>query len=81
MKVEFITRTAEEIESCDYRDAVYIKINDERVFNVFDGETEDANLSRDFSDVYKIPELLKKAYEAGKNGESYEFISTETAKI
>lgn len=78
MKVEYITRTEEEIINCDYREAVCIKINDKKVFEVGDGEPEDATLGRDFNDVYKIPELLEKAYEAGKNGEPYEFFSIET---
>jgi hypothetical protein len=39
-----------------------------------DGESEDANISRDFADVYSIPSLMQKAYEAGKNGDSFEII-------
>lgn len=35
------------------------------------GEPEDANLNRDFKDVYKIPEMLRAAYEAGKRGEGF----------
>jgi hypothetical protein len=32
---------------------------------------EDNMLSRNFSDCYDIPTLLRKAYEAGKNGEDF----------
>ena len=40
-------------------------------FNVSDGEPEDANLSRDFSDCFIIDNLMKLAYDAGKNGEAF----------
>ncbi|MFS0905836.1 hypothetical protein AB3N02_22695 [Priestia aryabhattai] len=33
---------------------------------------EDNTLHRNFSDCYEIPALLKKAYEAGKNGDKFE---------
>ena len=38
-----------------------------------EGEPEDNTLSRDLNDVYSISELLKKAYNAGRVGESYKF--------
>lgn len=34
-----------------------------------EGEPEDATLGRDFSDVYRIAEMVQLAYEAGVNGE------------
>ena len=37
----------------------------------FLGEPEDASISRDFSDVWSIPGLMKAAYDAGKNGEAF----------
>lgn len=33
---------------------------------------EDNTLHRNFQDCYDIPALLKKAYEAGRNGEKFE---------
>ena len=80
MKIIVTSRTEEEIEKCDYRDAYEIKINGERVFKVRDDEPEDNNLSRSFSDVYNIPDLLQLAYEAGKNGELFniEYIESDT---
>lgn len=42
-----------------------------------DGEPEDATLSRDFSDVYKINMLIQEAYEAGRDGKHLEVISDE----
>ena len=38
-------------------------------------EPEDANLSRDFCDIYNIGNLLKLAYEAGQRGEDFEIIN------
>lgn len=81
MKVEYITRTEEEIINCNDRDAVCIKINDKKVFRVGDGGSEDATLGGNFNDVYKIHELLEKVFEAGKNGDSYEFFRIETADL
>ena len=37
-----------------------------------EGEPEDANIGRDFADIVDIDNLVKMAYEAGKNGESLE---------
>lgn len=37
-------------------------------------EPEDANLYRDLNFVYDIADWLKAAYEAGKNGESFESV-------
>jgi hypothetical protein len=38
---------------------------------------EDANLMRDFSFIYNLPKFLKAAYDAGKNGESFEIKEIE----
>jgi hypothetical protein len=81
MNIEVITRTEEEMCNCDYRQAFHIKINDKVVFQVWDGEPEDANLSRDFSDVYSIPELMREAYSAGKQGEDFKMVNVESADI
>lgn len=61
------------LEDRDYRDAYEIKIDGKGVFSVWDGEPEDANLARDFCDVYSIPDLMRKAWEAGKAGEELVF--------
>ena len=51
-----------------------------------DGVPEENLLKRGFIDVYLIEELVKKAYEAGKNGEDLELtevnvFSEEQAKV
>ena len=69
MKITEISRSQELLEKCDWRNCLTIKINDEDAFQVCDGEPEDANLSRDFSDCWRIVKLMKMAYEAGKNAQ------------
>ena len=81
MDVIVITRTAEEIEECDYRDALHIHINGERVFRVTDGEPEDSNMSRDFADVHNIGKLLALAHDAGVKGEEFTITYKESADI
>ena len=49
-----------------------ILIDGETVFSVCNAEPEDNTLSRNFSDCYNIPELLERAFLAGKNGETFE---------
>lgn len=45
---------------------------DQTELSFIEGEPEDASLGRDYSDVYNIEDLVKMAYEAGKNGERLE---------
>uniref|UniRef100_A0A6M3KYB0 Uncharacterized protein n=1 Tax=viral metagenome TaxID=1070528 RepID=A0A6M3KYB0_9ZZZZ len=72
MKVTVKSLTDEEFERRDYRDALEIYIDGKVRFSVYDGEPEDANLSRDFNDCWNISELMKTAFLAGKNGEEFE---------
>lgn len=57
----------------DFRSALEIHVNDEKKLSFYEGEPEDASLGRDYSDVYNIVNLMKEAFEAGKNGEEFEF--------
>ncbi len=50
-----------------------IMVNGESGFSVYDGEPEDNNLGRNFSDCFQIKNLLKIAYEAGKSGLELKF--------
>jgi len=43
---------------------------DKKQLSFIEGEPEDANMGRDFADIVDIDNLVKMAYEAGKNGES-----------
>lgn len=81
MKVKVLTLTEQEVENRDWRDAMAIEIDGDRKFEVMDGEPEDGNLSRDFSDCHKITNLMQLAYEAGKNGEDFEVFNEEVEEI
>ena len=72
-----ISLTEKAVEDNDYREYLEIKINDKSKFSVYDGEPEDATLSRDFNDCWNIIDMLKKAHSAGVNGEPIETIYSE----
>ena len=77
MEVEVISLAEEVVEERDNRDSLQIKINGVRVFSVGDGKPEDSNLSRDFNDCWKIPNLMKKAHHAGVIGNEITIKYTE----
>ena len=64
-------------EKRDYKDMMWITMDDELVFSVKDGEPEDNNLSRNFADCWSVPKLLKFAYDAGKNEQKFELCTFE----
>jgi len=72
MKIEMLSLTEEAVEKRDYCNILVIKIDGKKEFSVYDGEPEDANLYRNFNDCWKITDLMKKAYQAGVNGEPFE---------
>ena len=70
-------RSDKKFNEMDYRGACKIEVKtDEKTESVsfFDGEPEDANISRDFCDVTTIDSLVIAAYEAGARGESLSVI-------
>ena len=77
MVVKLISRSKSNLSEHDYRDKMVIEVDGKDVFEVYDGEPEDSNLGRDFSDCFKIPKLMKMAYDAGKNGETIAFENEE----
>lgn len=60
-----------------YSNGLKIFIDDKSVFTVFEGEPEDNTLGRNYNDCYKIPELMRLAFEAGKRGEEISFKTEE----
>lgn len=74
MKVLFYNFTLED----DWREAVVVRVDGKKVMSFYDGEPEDNSLMRNFNDIYSLPDLLKRAYEAGKKGEEF---SVESKKI
>ncbi|MDU4951330.1 MAG: hypothetical protein E6X21_03215 [Clostridium sp.] len=81
MKIKQLSLTEQAIEDRDYRDTLVIEIDGNIEFQVHDGEPEDACLSRDFNDCYNITDLMKQAYEAGKNDEDFEIICEEMEEL
>ena len=76
MKVKLTTRSDKSLAENDYRDL--FKIDAGSLSLCFcDGEPEDNLIGRNFSDVFKIEELIKMAHEAGLKGESLEFEEAE----
>ena len=71
MKVTVTTRSEEQFQECACRGALLIEIDGKKVFEASDGEPEDNNLVRNFSDVYEIPTLMERCFQAGKNGEDF----------
>ena len=72
MKIRIETPTERLAIDRDYSYFIDIFIDEKQVFAVHDGEPEDNNLSRNFSDCWNIHKLIKKAFEAGKNNEELE---------
>lgn len=64
-------------EERDYRQMMSIQVDGKGKFFAMDGESEDANLNRDFRQCWDIPELMQLAYEAGKRGEPFEIERVE----
>lgn len=64
----------------DYEfESLEITIDDYMNFHVYNSDNlEDNTLSRNFSDCYDIPELLKRAYLAGRKGEEFNIIYEDT---
>ena len=60
------------LEERDFRDFCRIAIDGKVVFDVWDDEPEDSNLSRTFGPVFSIPDLMLEAYQAGRRGEPFE---------
>lgn len=48
-----------------------------KIISFYEGEPEDMTFSRNLNDVFKISDLIKMAYNAGLNGESFEFIEED----
>lgn len=58
-----------EDDGWEYRQGVRITIDGDNMLDVMDGEIEDNNLSRNFSDVYNIKDIIEKVYNAGLNNQ------------
>ena len=70
MKLVIKTLSEEAVNNRDGRNAIEFYVNNHLRMSFWEGEPEDANLSRDFSDIRGIVGFAKKVYEAGKDGEA-----------
>lgn len=72
MELTITTRSDKALEKHDYQGRLAIQMttgNSEFHFLVGEQCSEDASLSRDFSDCFMIKDMLKAAHLAGQNGE------------
>ena len=80
MKVTILYRSAEIWGNKDYKDLLSIIASSKTAdahLRFEGGEIEVNNMSTDFSDIFLIKDLIKIAYNAGKNGEELEIIEKE----
>jgi hypothetical protein len=73
MKVIQQSYSQECVEENEGMDSLVIEVNGKVEFSVSDGSPEDCNLSRNFSDCFGIQSLMEMAYNAGKNGEEFDY--------
>lgn len=69
----FINRDEEFLDEYDYNEFLRITKDDENIFEVYDGEPEDSNLSRNFNDCFNISTLMELCYKLGKDGTEVDF--------
>lgn len=76
MKITITSRTDAQLDKHDWHDRYQVQLETDSGTDItadfHDGEPEDANIGRDFNDVYNIPKMLEAAYAAGKSGEELE---------
>jgi hypothetical protein len=70
MEIE-IVENSEEFFDNNYKSFFSVTVDGVLEMNFMDGEPEDNNLYRNFSDICAIPALLQKVYNAGKNKEEF----------
>jgi hypothetical protein len=78
MKITIETYSEKACEENDYCGKFVLKIDGKKFMSFYDGEPEDSNLGRNFNDVFSIPELIQRVYDAGKSGEVLEIEDIET---
>jgi hypothetical protein len=81
MKVKEISLSEKSCEENDYRDAFEIEVDGVSLFSFYDGEPEDSNMGRNFSDVRSIVGAMRLAHKAGKDGQEFEVESIEVDEI
>ena len=69
MKVEYISKSSDQLELDSYDDKVLIRFDGQTVFEAEDGLGEENHMGCNFQDIHQIPNLLQQAYDAGRRGE------------
>ena len=54
-----------------YSDFIKISINGKKIFSMGASRSADIILGRDFRDAWKVIDMMKQAYEAGREGEDF----------
>jgi hypothetical protein len=60
-------------DNFDFTGHLEIRINNKKTYSFSDGEPEDNTLHRNFNDCFSITDIMKEAYNAGKDGEPFEY--------
>ena len=82
MKITITTLSDKGVKAYDYRSFYQLDIESSTIrLKFFDGEPEDANLRRDFRDVYHIIDALRIAHAAGRRGEKIEIERIEVDNL
>lgn len=81
MKITVISRSDAATSASDWRTGLVIEVDGKRELSAFDGEPEDNNLHRNFSDIHHVPKLMQLAYDAGKRGEELEITHVESDEL
>jgi len=56
-----------------YNSSLEIRIDGESVFLIGTPKLKDAHLNEDLKDCFEITNFMKRAYDAGKKGEPYDY--------
>lgn len=81
MQVTVLSFSNKLLKQENYRNGYAIKTDKNVNLKFIEGEPEDASISRDYNDVFKITDLIEVAYQAGMNKEKIEIIYKETDDI
>ena len=78
MEIKTKSLTEKALSKQDYQDFYEIEVDGKKEVSASDyGEPEDNTLGRNLNFVYSLPELMEKAYNAGKNGEDFKITHEE----
>lgn len=74
-----VQKTATIDNDWEYRNGIVITMDDKTIIRLYDWETEDNTLSRNFSDCYNIYSIIKDVYELGRKWVEIDFDSKDVS--